>query len=77
MTLYKILTIVSLLFFSLCHATPYISGGTNVLDGDIPYQAFLQLGLEGKSNGQGEVKICTGTLIKPDVILTSASCGAK
>lgn len=72
MTLFKALFIVLLLAYS--EATPYISGGTNVNDGDIPYQAFIRLEAYGETE---DIRICTGTLIKPDVILTSATCAAK
>lgn len=48
---------------------PFIAGGEEVGDGVLPYQAFLTLELNNNT-----VMECSGSLIKENVILTSATC---
>uniref|UniRef100_A0A336M943 CSON011670 protein n=1 Tax=Culicoides sonorensis TaxID=179676 RepID=A0A336M943_CULSO len=61
---------IILISFYFAEPSPYILGGNEVSDGEIPYQAFLNI-----ESSQNKTKTCTGTLIKPDLILTSALCG--
>lgn len=48
---------------------PFIAGGEEVEDGVLPYQTFLTLELNNNT-----VMECSGSLIKENVILTSATC---
>lgn len=67
-------TLSLIILFTYSWASPDIRAGEEVHDGDIPYQAFLRIQM---SDDPENFKLCTGTLIKPDVVLTSAKCGVK
>lgn len=50
---------------------PYIEGGERVKTGDVPYQVYITSVLNVTGDPERE---CSGSLISPDTVLTSALC---